>query len=331
MKKALSTDLILRQIRVNRFQNGEVNRLLSLLESANKQIKKEILLTKAVESKARYRELSVQLNEISRKLKENIALELDNPEFIDEELNAMEKILRKNGLANYTTPNANTIRTAVQFTPFANTANYESFLNAIQEGFYNVWDNALRTGYMTGETTQKIVRNVMGAVAKNAQVADRGLMARIRDSVERNTRTYLQSMATVTRERVFLANASYFKGYQWVSTLDRRTCIVCGELDGKLEQNIKDFDQPPLHYNCRCLILPVVKGMDEIETTRASENGQVDSKMDFESWLKEQPEEVQKEVLGKTRYDMYIKTGQKIGQFVADNQILTIAELRKLY
>lgn len=305
--------------------------MLALLEKANKEVKKELLTTTGIETKKRYTELAVAINAISRDLRDNINECLDNPDFIDEEIAAQEKILRGQGLTNFYTPNTNTIRTAAQFKPFADTANYESFLNGIKEGFYNTWDSAIRTGYLTGETTQKIIKTVMGEIAKDANLAHMGTVKRLRDSIERNTRTYLQAMATVTRERVYLDNESLFSGYQYTATLDTRTCLVCGMWDGVIKSDIKDFPQTPQHYNCRCLLIPQVKGLENVSETRASIDGYVSSDISFESWLENQPDAIQQEVLGAARYKLYKEDKLTLDKFVQDNRVLTLTELKTLY
>ena len=156
-----------------------------------------------------------------------------------------------------------------------------------------------------------------------------GSIEQLRNSVERNTRTFLQSVANETRNEFFSENEKYFSGYQYLATLDRRSCLVCGELDGKIYEKIEDAPQLPQHYNCRCILSPIVKGLEEIGAgLRASENGYVEDTVTFDEWLSEQSAEVQKEVLGTTRYGMYQKT-HKLGQFVADGKMLTLEELRK--
>jgi len=320
-------DEILRQIRVNRFQNGEILKVLKMLDECNTYIKAELRKSQGVSTKARYREISKQLTDLSRQLRSNVDELLNNPDFIDNEIESQRKILEKSGIKDIVIPNANTIRTASQFTPFAESANYEQMLNNIQSGFYNTWDNALRSGYMTGETTPKIISSVMGKVAKTANVTQYGTMQTLYNSIERNTRTYLQSLATITRERIFKENEKYFKGYRWVSTLDSRSCIVCGKLDSEVHESLSDFPQPPMHYNCRCVIVPITEV--DFGSTRASADGYVDVDTDFNTWLQSQPDRVQLEVLGKTRYEMYQKD-HNLTQFVADNQILTIKDLQGL-
>lgn len=84
------------------------------------------------------------------------------------------------------------------------------------------------------------------------------------------------------------------KKYQILATLDRRTSEICRELDGKIV-NMKDFKvgvtAPPFHCHCRTTTIPYIKGVTDVEDTRAmrDENGKtvyVDSKMTYNEWYK---------------------------------------------
>lgn len=167
----------------------------------------------------------------------------------------------------------------------------------------------------------------MGKVGKNADLSEVGTINNLYNSIERNTRTYLQSMATTTRNAMFEENQGLFSGYKWLATLDRRSCIVCGHLDGEVRPTLEDWSKelPPLHYNCRCVISPVVKGFEDFEGTRAGKGGYEKDSVTFEEWLAKQSDDVQKDVLG-SKFDLY-KSGVKMSQFVNNGKALTLAEV----
>lgn len=253
-------------------------------------------------------------------------------EFVEYELKTQQKLynkyLKKQNI-NLTFPTIEQAVTTARFGSYTNTSTFENYLESLELNFFNVWDSNVREGYLLGTPTAKIVRNVVGKQAHNAQLAEAGAMQQFRNSVMANTRTALQAMANDTRKLMMERNSELFSGYQWVATLDRRSCLVCGNLDGKIEKKITGFgEQPPVHYNCRCLILPIISGYDELddEDTRASENGQVDADMSYEAWLKSQPESVQKEVLGTARFRMFQETGT-ISEFVNDFKIIPLKDL----
>jgi len=70
-------------------------------------------------------------------------------------------------------------------------------------------------------------------------------------------------------------------------------------------------------HNCRSTILPLLASNPE------------DPKMrNYEQWLREQPEEVQRRILGKTRFDLWKQGGLNLKHFVDGGRAFTIAELR---
>jgi len=107
-------------------------------------------------------------------------------------------------------------------------------------------------------------------------------------------------------------------------------CVVCGEIDGKIFKEIEEAPKLPQHHNCRCLLVPIVKGMEELDDddTRASEDGPVSANMSYQDWLKTQPDEVVRDILGATRFEMY-KNGAEISQFVDYGRKLTLEQLRE--
>lgn len=319
---------ILHQLYLERYKNGETKKIIKILNNANKLIKKELKLSDNVYSKSRYQKISKTLNLLSKKLKNTVGEELDKTDLITEELETQRKLLEKQGITDIVLPDEKKIRTAVQFKPFGEKSNYDTFLNSIQTNFYDTWDNAVRSGFITGETTDNIIKEVMGVVAKNADLSKVGTIQNLYNSIERNTRTYLQSMATTARNTLYAENDKYFDGYKWLSTLDRKSCLICGGLDNQVRENLEDWNKelPPLHFNCRCVIVPIIKGFEDFNGKRAGTDGYSDENTSYEDWLKAQSVEVQKDILG-ARYNLY-KNGTPITQFVNDGKILTLKEIK---
>lgn len=110
-------------------------------------------------------------------------------------------------------------------------------------------------------------------------------------------------------------------------------CLRCAPLDNQTFP-IGKGPKPPLHMNCRCVRVPVVKGRDKLieagilkPGSRASVDGQVPESLKFEDWLKRQSEGRQKEVLGAKRLELW-KNGTKLDKFVNDeNEIIPLRDL----
>jgi hypothetical protein len=65
---------------------------------------------------------------------------------------------------------------------------------------------------------------------------------------------------------------------------------------------------------------------DDEDDTRASEDGPVPAKMTFTDWLKTQPDEFARDILGPVRFSMY-KDGTDLSGFVAGGKMLTLKQL----
>lgn len=333
------------QVDFEKFKNGQANAIIELLDNASSEIAKYIKKTTGVYTKERYKEIAKKLKEISASLKKNVESGIDVDGVIDYELKKQSKILdtlkndimkvKNVGNVNFLYPSVKQIKTEALFKPITSDGygmTWESFLNGIENGFYNTWDIGVRTGYLTGQTTQQIVKSVVGGVSKIDKLSNPGSITSLRNSVYSNTRTALQALANETQRRVYEENEKYFGGgsvykYEYLACLDSHTCLVCGADDGRLYKTLKEAPTLPRHRGDRCMIIPYY----DIEgDTRASKDGQVDAKLTFNDWLKEQDEATQKEVLGRTRYEKW-KSGEvkSIDQYVENGKTLNLEDLEK--
>lgn len=332
---AYENGVIKYQISLERYKNGIANDIIQLLDNANIEMAGYIKKTQSVATKARYKQIAKKLNEISKQLKERVEQNIDVDAVIKYELNKENNLFEKikklfkgdTGKISFIYPSVEQIKTSALFRPVIDGLTFQSYLDSIEAGLFNTWDSAVRTGYLTGIPTKQIVSNVIGGVSQIDKLKKAGTLQPFRNNVYANTRTLLQSFAEETRERVYKENEQYFGDgeykYEYLATLDARTCLVCADYDGKKFKTLEEAPHVPQHRNCRCLIIPYFDIKDD---TRASRDGQVDSKTSFEDWLEEQDEKTKIDVLGKTRYKLF-QEGVKINQFVDNGRVLTIEEL----
>lgn len=202
-------------------------------------------------------------------------------------------------------------------------------------------DNRLRrirdtiaVGYDQGKTTADIVREVRGTKALN--YAD-GLLDTSRRDAETIVRTALSHTAQVTRTRFTKANADILGAEMWISTLDGKTSQECRARDHlryTLEHEPIGHSIPwgagpgRLHYRCRSTSIALLKGQKELFGSRASADGRVNANLSYNDWLREQAPEVQDEVLGKRRGEMYRAGGRAESEFQNDRgRMLTLKQL----
>lgn len=205
---------------------------------------------------------------------------------------------------------------------------------------------AIRGGYVTGETTAAIISKIRGTKALRFED---GILARPRRDVAAIVQTALSHTAQTARAISYEANADLIKALQWVATLDSRTSPPCRVRDGlkytstvphkPIGHSVPWGDGPGrLHFNCRSVSVPVLKswrelGIDMDETTpstRASMDGQVPADLTYSQWIVRQSAERQDEILGKERGELLRSGKLTIDKFSnAKGEWLSLEELRK--
>lgn len=203
--------------------------------------------------------------------------------------------------------------------------------------------DGIRMGMVEGQTTEQIVRRVMGI--KSEGYAD-GLLNRSRADIEAVVRTAISHTAQGARDAFYQANDDLISEVVWLSTLDGKTSADC-RLRDKLRYT-NDTHQPVghkipwkagpgrIHWCCRSTSTPIIKGYEELrlskglpESTRASMDGQVPTSTNYGKWLKGQSAERQDQILGPTRGKLLRDGGLDITSFYNDKgKLLTLDELK---
>lgn len=220
------------------------------------------------------------------------------------------------------------------------------------------FQNTIRQGVFAGETLSDLRRRVRGRQENGFKD---GIMSATTRDADALIRTSVQSIAQSARMETFKANDDVIKGVQWLSTLDMRTSEICMALSGcawDLEGNVlpdsaADMDfpgPPPVHFQCRSSLLPVVKSygdlirdakgddalaekMDKAESkipksTQASMDGQVSSNLTYTDWLENQSEETQRHVLGDGKWELWQADEIKLTDLIDQSgRPLTLDEL----
>ena len=156
------------------------------------------------------------------------------------------------------------------------------------------------------------------------------------DSIENNAGNQFadifQFSGNLIRESVFDVNRAHFSGFMWVACLDYSTCLVCASLDGKVWANAPDDEQldlafgegvmegsppeQPIHPNCRCVMVPVLKGMEKDYTSAPN----------YADWLSRRTDNELIDILGPAKANLY-KSGVPIERFIRDERVATFNDL----
>lgn len=198
------------------------------------------------------------------------------------------------------------------------------------------FSQAVRQGITLGETNGQIVRRVTDAM----ELAKRNARSLVQTSVH--------SVANNARQATFEANSDVIKGYRWITALDSVVCEMCiarsdkeWTTDGRPIGHNISFQVPGLHFNDRCILTAITKSFKELgfpeikeprRGTRASEDGQVSSKVTFERFLDKKGVKWQDETLGKGRAELWRKGVIRLDQLIdGQGKPLTVKQLKERY
>lgn len=205
----------------------------------------------------------------------------------------------------------------------------------IEAGTATKINKEIRLGLINGESTDEIARRIRGRRSQNYQDGVLGTTRRHATSIARSAVIFANDQAS---QAFYRANDDLFKGEKWILTLDSRTCPTCMAAEAGSPYKLGEGPRAPVHPNCRCLRVPIVKSWRELGInldeapagTRASMNGQVPDSMTYNEWLRKQPREVVEDALGKTKAKLFIDGDLSVTAFTnRRGNILSLEELRR--
>ena len=154
-------------------------------------------------------------------------------------------------------------------------------ISVLLDGFGIVASEAAKDALVTGLAQGHNPRRIAQALRQRL-----GVIRRRAETIARTETIRAYRTATLENYRL---NADVVDGWVWRSSRDRRTCPVCLALDGS-EHTLDEA--MGAHPSCRCSAEPrMIYWKPERKTG--------------EQWLREQPESVQREKLGPSRFEMF--------------------------
>jgi len=332
---------------LERYKSSEVKKIRNLLNSSilpELREKIEKRLDKILErgsdlgaaTTARLKELERELtkltNDMGNTLKAAVSIDITDlsRDEMDWQVNTIKESLGFD--LEMVVPAARSVAKIAKATSFAGSTLdqwFESLSRSTQRGVMT----AVNRGIVEGETTEQIIRRIRGTKALN--YTD-GVFETTRRQAETIARSTVNHVTNHARFELFSENEDIIAGLKWTATLDSRTSLICAGLDGKVFPLNKGA-RPPAHPNCRSTMTAVLKDWESLglknldEGQRASINGQVPASTTYGEWLKRQPIDVQREVLGKTRTKLFNEGKLEISRFTnASLKPLNLNQLRTL-
>lgn len=182
-------------------------------------------------------------------------------------------------------------------------------------------------------STRRDLKRAIRVEVREARRADTyirtWLFPYIRARVEPLVRTTIAALGNEMRLAVYEANPTLAPLLEWTAIIDNRTSHICMGLDGRRWRTTDKQPvghtrpwpgPPPAHWRCRSTLVPAVAGAPTNDER-------------YDQWLKRQPPGVAKEVLGRTRYELWragkITTVRELTDQI--NRPLSVAQLQEKY
>ncbi|MDD4931641.1 MAG: phage minor head protein [Candidatus Colwellbacteria bacterium] len=210
----------------------------------------------------------------------------------------------------------------------------------------------LQIGMVKGESIGELIGRIRGTALSP------GVMSISKREAAALVRTSTMQVLGDARKEIYRQNEDVLSGYEIVATLDARTTPLCRSLDRKqYDLNFNPISHgipypvggPPFHWNCRTTLIPITKSYRELMDDksplsekkknllatnpvgmRVSMGGPIQGKIDYNEWLLEQTEDIQKEVLGNTRWQLWKDNKLAMSDMIhQDGRPLTIAQLKE--
>lgn len=192
----------------------------------------------------------------------------------------------------------------------------KDWLDTYPEAIKRKVHDEVMTGVLEGESIGQITTRIRGTRALNYGDA---LLRGTKNGIATLVRTSVNHVSNAAHKAFLDDNARVFDRYQWVSVLDARTTPVCRARSGTVYANAVNSSSPipPAHPNCRSVIVPIVIGEEPI-----AENT-------YAKWLGDQPENVQREVLGPAKLKLWKDGRLPMDKYVTDaGRPLTLEQLK---
>jgi SPP1 gp7 family putative phage head morphogenesis protein len=311
------------QIGLQRYGAGTVKRILSLLADVETDLVAQILKLSwddLQRESARSARLNAMLDAIRVTTREGYAVlqkELRG-DLID--LAAYEAEFQSTNLGkalsvepdSFVQPTAEQLKAAVDSRPFQGRV-LKEWGQDLEAGAFKRVRDAIRIGYVEGESVGQIVTRIRGTKAMRFKDS---ILEISRRGAEGVVRTAVAHTANAAKEEFFKANPETIKGVRWSSVLDSRTTPVCRARDGKVYP-VGEGPRPPAHFRCRSTTVAVLDDVGPPEET-------------YQDWLKRQPAEVQDDVLGPSKAKLFRDGDLELDRFVdASGREYTLQQLRR--
>lgn len=213
--------------------------------------------------------------------------------------------------ATFNVPTTAQVVAAVNARPFQGRF-LRGWLDEAEAGAAKRVREMLRQGFVEGRSVTDLVRQIRGTKALGYRDGQLEISRRGAEAMVRTALTHTAAVsAKETYQALGVAEATF------LAVLDSRTTLTCANLNGQTFP-LDKFPWPPRHVNCRSTSMPVVPGMPKVEAPS------------FSDWLKRQTPEVQNDILGVRKAQLFRDGKLTLDRFTDDKgRVLTLEQLRR--
>lgn len=132
---------------------------------------------------------------------------------------------------------------------------------------------SVERGIIQGHSIDKLARDIKNNFGSSAYESQRLI------------RTEMAKVVSQAQDNIYKESGVVQK-VLWDATLDKKTSEKCASLDGKIFDIDSDYPKPPNHPNCRCCLIPVVKGWTPTKKRENQGDKSIIDYTDYNSWAK---------------------------------------------
>lgn len=338
---------------VDRFKNGQAEKIVRTASKADREIKKEILVTDQLKTKKDVKSLVKKIREIEQEYSEKYEGDLTNElkDFAEDQAESETKTMGKT-LAAYAglkllfqTPEKEKLWKDVVNKQMTKSGSgpqgFNEMMGSVKTSRLNNIETEINKGFALGQDSKEIANQIYGPT---------GTINKSNNWAKTVAITLTGHTSSATKLSVAAVNNGLVQGYTWNSVMDGRTTVICAGLNGKYwlydnpaESTLSDPMVPPAHEGCRSDTVPIfgklakfiaagatILSGSKIGKKQASKNmdGKPPKEPSFSEWFNGKPESFQKEWLGDTRFEAWKDGKLKLNDLVKNNKPLTLEELK---
>jgi SPP1 gp7 family putative phage head morphogenesis protein len=339
----LSDNVIAHILQLQRVEAGTKRDIVKLLEAMRKRLVTELKVDDITEfKKQRLGRLFKETDEIIKNTYGEVRATSDGvlDELVEMESEFTQKAIQKTIPIDIAVaaPTANFLRlvatdTLVEGLPSSDW--WQKQETDVQKRFQQV----VREGLALGDTPTRMARSLRDTLEVS------------KANVQSLVQTSVSAVSNSVRVEVFERNDDVIKELKWLTVLDNRVCNLCIPRADKRWKNNPEhtpighsipFRRPPIHFNDRCIIIPLAKTFKELGIdlpepragTRPSIVGgkavQQPGTTTFRSFLDRQSKEFQNDTLGPGRAQLWREGKISLSDLTdGRGRELTISELRR--